>query len=168
MEGIPEARELFSILNSRILVEHYAPELEELWNNMERKSGINLWSQLEKRDLSIVSDRLAIFSNICVYRRKINSIDVQKLSCGLSICLIALVILNGDFNPFSEPYTSPPYATKHDLPFWCSEIKPLLSMTAKEIVSRGTIPTTFLRNRLGRIPKLPEIKLSNQGVEMSG
>jgi hypothetical protein len=40
--------------------------LEEMWNNMERKSAVNLWSQLEKKGLSITSDRLAIFCNINV------------------------------------------------------------------------------------------------------
>jgi hypothetical protein len=34
---------IVSHLNTHILVDEYAPSLEEFWNKMERQTGANIW-----------------------------------------------------------------------------------------------------------------------------
>jgi hypothetical protein len=172
MYGRPEAKELIAQLKSTLLVSHYEAKLDELWNKMDRRHVANTWSQLEKRDISVVSDRLAILANLCKYRRRLNNIALGVATHNISICVLALAILNGDLNPFPEQEGSSlnrsPRIGESKRSFWYGRAKPLLSMKIEEVLFHWIVPDHLLRHSFGRIPRLPEVEVKRSGLETNG
>jgi len=63
-------------------------------------------SDIEKRDSQEVVDRLAIFANCCDFPSRLDIESVRRAGYGLSTCLVALCLLNGEI--FRNDETGPP------------------------------------------------------------
>lgn len=63
---------------------------------------------LNQRDLFRVADRVAILANLCGYEQRLDTVDLEKGGYGLSHCLLALALLNGDLSLLvPEMYKTP-------------------------------------------------------------
>lgn len=54
-----------------------------------------LW-HMSVRENTVVADRLAIIANLCGYERRLDTIKLDELGYGFSICVVVLAMLNGD------------------------------------------------------------------------
>jgi hypothetical protein len=54
-----------------------------------------LW-HMSIRENSVVADRLAIIANLCGYETRLDTMKLDKLGYGFSICVLVLAMLNGD------------------------------------------------------------------------
>ncbi|KAF3805198.1 hypothetical protein GCG54_00010475 [Colletotrichum gloeosporioides] len=63
---------------------------------------------LNQRDLFRVADRVAILANLCGYEQRLDTVELEKGGYGLSHCLLALALLNGDLSLLvPEMYKTP-------------------------------------------------------------
>lgn len=54
-----------------------------------------LW-HMSVRENSVVADRLAIIANLCGYEKRLDTMKLDELGYGFSICVLVLAMLNGD------------------------------------------------------------------------
>lgn len=63
---------------------------------------------LNQRELFRVADRVAILANLCGYEQRLDTVELEKGGYGLSHCLLALALLNGDLSLLvPEMYKTP-------------------------------------------------------------
>ncbi|KAK2728215.1 hypothetical protein CKAH01_11209 [Colletotrichum kahawae] len=63
---------------------------------------------LNQRDLFRVADRVAILANLCGYEQRLDTVELEKAGYGLSHCLLALALVNGDLSLLvPEMYKTP-------------------------------------------------------------
>ncbi|KAJ0268027.1 hypothetical protein COL940_013786 [Colletotrichum noveboracense] len=63
---------------------------------------------LNQRDLFRVADRVAILANLCGYEQRLDTVELENGGYGLSHCLLALALLNGDLSLLvPEMYKTP-------------------------------------------------------------
>lgn len=53
---------------------------------------------LRLRDLERVADKLAIVANLCGYRLRLNTVELDETQPSLAVCTLVLAIANGDFS----------------------------------------------------------------------
>ena len=65
------------------------------------RSAAEVLAMLEPRQNSVLSDRLAIVSNLCSYKKRLNAKLLCRTAHGLTMSILVLATINGDLSLFS-------------------------------------------------------------------
>jgi hypothetical protein len=76
--------------------------LRSLGQARELLTASDVVPQLERKENSVVTDRLAIIANSCSYQLRLDIPAALKQDFHLSSCALTMAILNGDVNPWPE------------------------------------------------------------------
>ncbi|KAF2238302.1 hypothetical protein EV356DRAFT_303724 [Viridothelium virens] len=55
-------------------------------------------SYLNRRENAVISDRIAIMANLCDYKKRLDTMELDRLGYNFSLCAFVLSIMNGDIS----------------------------------------------------------------------
>ncbi|KAK4163933.1 hypothetical protein QBC43DRAFT_335053 [Cladorrhinum sp. PSN259] len=142
----------------------------QTWDKMERVTAANAIPQIERRDNSIVSDRLAIIANLVRYQRRIAIDPGSEEKYGLSICMITLALINGDIDVFNDKYhlpSSPETITSKGVWYYPNNTE-LLSKTMPQFFLDWDNLNPAWNNPAGGRPYYPGIRIHREGLQLKG
>jgi hypothetical protein len=128
-----------------------------------QSTSLGILSDIEKRDNQDVVDRLAIFAHCCEFPSRLDTESVRRAGYGLSTCLVALCLLNGEI--FRNDETGPPSRESPDS-------LDMLDCTMEEFLRKFLFefnpPGTAYHLSLIKHFRFVRVSLTQHGIETSG
>jgi hypothetical protein len=141
------------------------------WSAGDQLTASNVVPQLERKENSVVSDRVAIIANSCLYTKRLDIPAIAKADCHLSMCALVMAIINGEVNPWPEQA-----GTDYRLAAWLSpdrEYRPLLKRRTLDMImpeflvlwnrTYGCRSDVYADN-----PRLPGVRIGSGGFYTKG
>ena len=128
-----------------------------------QSTSLGILSDIGKRDSQDVVDRLAIFANCCGFPSRLDTESVRRAGYGLSTCLVALCLLNGEI--FRNDETGPSSQESPDS-------LDVLDYTVEEFLRKFLFefnpPGTAYRLSLIKCFRLVRVSLTQHGIRTPG
>jgi hypothetical protein len=128
-------------------------------NSWFQSTSLGILSDIGKRDSRDVVDRLTIFANCCGFPSRLDIESMRRAGYGLSTCLVALCLLNGEI--FRNDETGPPSQESPDS-------LDVLDYTVEEFLRKFLIefnpPGTAYRLSLIKYFRFVRVSLTQHGI----